>query len=95
MKRADLRLWTLFAYPGRMALTCYIAQSLFGIVLFYGIGFGLGTSVCLLFVILLSISVFAFETFLCTLWLRRFRFGPIEWVWRMLTYGKWFSLRLE
>ena len=95
MKRADLRLWTLFAYPGRMALTCYIAQSLFGIVLFYGIGFGLGTSVCLLFVILLSISVFAFETFLCALWLRRFRFGPIEWVWRMLTYGKWFSLRLE
>ena len=36
--------WRLLAYPGRMALTCYISQSVIGLFLFYGIGLGWGTS---------------------------------------------------
>ncbi|MBO4771694.1 MAG: DUF418 domain-containing protein [Bacteroidales bacterium] len=43
--------------------------------------------------ITIAAAVFAAESILCGLWLRRFNFGPLEWIWRMLTYGKWMRLR--
>ncbi len=84
--------FTFLAAPGRMALSCYIGQSLIGIVLFYGLGFGLGTSFGLIHIELTALVVFVVEAVLCRLWLRRFRFGPLEWVWRMLTYGQRFPI---
>ena len=80
-----------FAAPGRMALSCYIGQTLVGIALFYGLGLRLGTSLGLAAIEAVALAVFAAEALLCRLWLRRFRFGPLEWVWRMLTYGRWLS----
>lgn len=88
-----LRPFLVFQPAGRMALTCYIGQSLFGIALFYGVGFGLGTSIGLVGISLIAICVFAFEVVLCRLWLRFFHFGPLEWIWRMLTYGRWMKLK--
>ena len=73
---------------GRMALTCYIGQSLIGILLFYGIGFGFGTHCSLSVIEIIAIMAFLSEVMVCSLWLRRFRFGPLEWIWRMLTYGE-------
>lgn len=90
--RKSCRLWHLLAYPGRMALTCYVGQSLFGILLFYGIGFGWGATTGLWPTELISLAVFAFEILFCALWLRNFNFGPLEWLWRMLTYGRRFEL---
>ena len=84
--------YRLLAAPGRMALTCYIGQSLIGMFLFYGIGLGFGTGVGLAYVLAIAAAVFAVEAVVCHLWLCCFRFGPLEWVWRMLTYGKVFSL---
>lgn len=83
----------MLAAPGRMALSCYILQSLIGIFLFYGVGLGLGTSVGLVFVVLIAFGVFLLEMVLCHVWLRSFRFGPLEWVWRLLTYGRYFPIR--
>ncbi len=74
-------------HAGRMALTCYIGQSLIGIMLFYGVGLGLGTSFGLVHIELTAIFVFAVEVLLCRFWLQWFRFGPLEWLWRLLTYG--------
>lgn len=85
-------LWKMLSYPGRMALTCYIGQSLAGIFLFYGIGMGHGLSVGLWQTEVISIIVFATEIAVSSIWLRYFNFGPLEWVWRMLTYGKRFPL---
>ena len=84
--------FTFFAASGRMALTNYISQSLFGILLFYGIGMGLGTSLGLVTIELVALGVFLLETVLSNLWLRHFHFGPLEWVWRMLTYGRYFKI---
>ena len=78
---------------GRMALTCYITQSLIGILLFYGIGFGMGTSCGLITIEGIATLVFLLEVVLCRLWLSYFRFGPLEWIWRLLTYGEWIRLR--
>ena len=76
-----------------MALTCYITQSLIGILLFYGIGFGLGTCCGLITIEGIATLVFLLEVVLCRLWLSYFRFGPLEWIWRLLTYGEWIRLR--
>ena len=95
LKHGNLGMWTWLAYPGRMALTCYISQSLFGILIFYGIGLGLGTSVNLFLVTFIALMVFVVEMLLSRLWFRYFLFGPIEWVWRMLTYAKRFPIMLE
>lgn len=78
---------------GRMALTCYIGQSLIGILLFYGVGLGLGTQCGLITIEVIAALVFLFEVVLCRLWLSHFRFGPLEWIWRMLTYGERMPLR--
>lgn len=75
-----------------MALSCYIGQSFIGILLFYGVGFGLGTTFGLIHAELVALAAFLVEVVLCRLWLLRFRFGPLEWIWRMLTYGRRFPL---
>ncbi len=82
-----------FAAPGRMALTNYIAQSAAGMAIFYGIGLGLGARVGLVWVEAIAAGVFALQTALSHLWLGLFRWGPLEWLWRMATHGKWLTLR--
>lgn len=80
---------------GRMALTNYIMQSVFGIVIFYGIGFGLGAATGLIYVEIIAIAVFAVQLWYSHAWLRYFQFGLLEWLWRMLTYGKWLPLKKQ
>jgi uncharacterized protein len=79
-----------FAAIGRMALTNYVMQSFFyGFVLF-GIGPGLalagkiGTTI----VTGLVVVAYALQVVFSQWWLRRYRFGPLEWCWRVLTYGR-------
>lgn len=84
--------WRWMAAPGRMALTNYIGQSVIGMFLFYGIGMGLGASFGLTQTEITALCVFVFQVLLSSLWLRYCQFGPLEWIWRMLNYGK--KLRL-
>lgn len=85
------RFFRLLAKPGRMALTNYLSQSLFGIIIYYGIGFGLGLSMGLWQIELTAFAIFLFQIFLSHLWMLHFRYGPIEWLWRMLTYRRWLN----
>lgn len=95
LRRPQSRLMRGLAAPGRMALSNYIGQSLFGVVIFYGVGFGLGASVGLVIVAPIAIAVFVFQTLFCRWWLARFQFGLLEWIWRTVTYGKVFKLSLN
>jgi uncharacterized protein len=83
----------LLAPVGRMALTNYLSQSFLLVALFYGVGLGLlgkvGAAACLL----ISILFFGVQIILSRWWLNRFRFGPFEWLWRCLTYGKVLPLK--
>ena len=92
IKWKDLVLWRLLAAPGRMALTNYIGQSLIGMFLFYVIGLGLGASVGLVCTETAVLAVYAFQTVFSLCWLKFFRFGPLERIWRMLTYGRFSRL---
>jgi uncharacterized protein len=78
---------------GRMALTNYVTQSAFMMLLFYGIGLGwigtAGAAACLG----ASLAIFAIQTLWSFWWLAHFRFGPLEWLWRSLTYGRLQPLR--
>jgi uncharacterized protein len=74
------------AAVGRMALTNYLLQSLVATTLFYGYGFGLFGSVGPALGLLITIAIFAVQVPLSVWWLGHFQFGPVEWVWRSLTY---------
>ncbi|WP_235010961.1 DUF418 domain-containing protein [Aquimarina sp. AU119] len=73
-------------YVGRMALTNYLMQSLIGLILFSSIGFKLYETLSPSVAILTAIVVFIFQLILSKVWLNYYRFGPLEWIWRCLTY---------
>lgn len=68
-------------------------KSVIGMLLFYGIGLGLGAGVGLVETELIAFGTFLFQTVFSICWLSAFRFGPLEWGWRIITYEKWLSLR--
>jgi uncharacterized protein len=77
-----------FAALGRMAFTNYIAQSLIFGLLFFGYGFGQFGRWHPAPIFALGIAVYLAQLGLSKLWLRHYRFGPIEWCWRTLMYGR-------
>ncbi|MEO5578243.1 MAG: DUF418 domain-containing protein, partial [Sphingomicrobium sp.] len=86
--RGAARRWLAwFAPAGRMALTNYLTQTLIQSVLFMGWGLGQYGQLSIVWVPLASLAIFAAQVGLSRLWLARFRFGPLEWLWRSLTYG--------
>ena len=92
LSRPQWKIFRFCAMPGRMALTNYIGQSVFGMLLFYGIGLGFGAGVGLVYVVMIATGVWIMQALFSGIWLRYFQFGPLEWIWRMLTYGKVFKL---
>ena len=76
-----------FAAVGRTALTNYLLQTVVCTTTFYGHGLGLFGHVDRVGQLGLVVVVWAAQLTASSLWLRRFRFGPAEWVWRSLTYG--------
>lgn len=80
---------------GRMALTNYLLQTVICVMIFYGYGFGQFGKFGALSATLAALAIFLFQIFLSTIWLKYFAYGPLEWIWRQLTYGKRLALRLK
>jgi uncharacterized protein len=78
-----------------MALTNYLLQSVFGVIIFYGICLGLGGDTGASKVLLISLGVYGLQMIMSYVWLRYFRFGPAEYVWRILTYGHRIPLKVN
>jgi uncharacterized protein len=89
------RILAPLAAVGRMALSNYLLQSILGSLLFYSFGFALFGTTGPLANLLLTLPVFALQIVLSNAWLRKFRFGPAEWLWRSMTYGKVQSMRIR
>jgi uncharacterized protein len=78
----------LFAPLGRMAFTNYIVQSLVFAWIFFGYGLGQFGRMNVTTAFLLGVSVYVVQMVASAWWLRWFRFGPLEWLWRSLMYGQ-------
>lgn len=74
---------------GRTAFTNYLLQSVIGVLLFYGIGFGLFGSLGLAQLWLLALVIYSCQVVISSLWLRYYKQGPVEWLWRCLTAKQW------
>jgi uncharacterized protein len=77
-----------FAAVGRTAFTNYLLQTVLATTVFYGHGLGLFGSVTRVEQYALVLAIWVLQVTLSVLWLKRYRFGPVEWVWRTLTYGE-------
>ena len=78
---------------GRMALTNYLMQTIIGITIYYGVGFNLGGNIGPAIFIPAGLCVYALQIIYSNWWFKYFNYGPLEWIWRMLTYGKSLKLR--
>jgi len=76
------------AAVGRMALSNYLAQTIICTTLFYGYGFGLFGKLDRLQLAGVVLAIWVLQLWYSPIWLKYFRFGPFEWLWRTLTYGK-------
>ncbi len=82
------------AAVGRTALSNYLLQSLVCTLIFYGYGLGLYGELGPAVTLVLTIAIYRLQVSLSNWWLSRYRFGPAEWVWRSLTYGKFQATRV-
>jgi uncharacterized protein len=89
------KILSVLAPVGRMALTNYLLQTVVCITIFYGYGFGQFGKVGALTATLIALGIFAGQIVLSNIWLRYFAYGPMEWIWRQLTYRKRLALRRE
>jgi uncharacterized protein len=86
-KRAAQWLTSRLAAAGQMAFTNYIMQTVICTTIFYGHGLGLYSRVSRTAQLGIVLAIWMLQLAYSPWWLRRFRFGPLEWLWRSLTYG--------
>lgn len=75
-------------YVGRMSFSSYLSHTIFGILIFYPFAVGIYGSLSLWQVEVLAIAIYITQVFMAKVWLKYYSFGPLEWLWRSLTYGK-------
>lgn len=85
----------LLGNVGRSALSNYIFQTLLCTTIFYGYGFGLFGTLVRWQLVLIVLGVWALNITLSAWWMARYQFGPLEWIWRSLTYARVEPLRRE
>ncbi|TVQ12027.1 MAG: DUF418 domain-containing protein [Bacteroidetes bacterium] len=79
---------------GRMALTNYLMQSVVATTIFFSYGLGLYGQVDIVQGMILVTGIYVVQVIWSHFWLKHYRFGPMEWLWRTLTYGKKQKMKL-
>lgn len=87
------RFFASMAIMGKMTLTNYMMQNLIGLLVFSGFGLGIFNSKPIWFYLLLAIVVYTVQVYLSKWWLSRYNYGPVEWIWRQLSYRKRLPLK--
>lgn len=77
-----------FAPVGKTALSNYLFQTVISIIIYYGVGFGLSGTFGSSVGAAIAVVIFLFQIWMSKLWLSKYSYGPIEWVWRKMTYGE-------
>ena len=82
-----------FVYVGRMSFTNYLMHTVFGYLIFYPFFAGFFGTMGILEITILGVILYGVQIVLSTIWQKYFTFGPLEWLWRCLTYKKLFKIR--
>jgi len=82
-------------YVGRMSFSSYLSQTIIGITLFYPYAIGLFNQFSLWQIELLAVFIYMLQVLFAKVWLSYFAFGPLEWIWRCLTYAKIFPIKKQ
>ena len=90
---ALLSLTKRLAAVGRMAFTNYILHTVICTGIFYGHGLGLFGKVERMWQFVIVLTIWIIQLIVSPIWLRYFVFGPLEWLWRSLTYMQWEPFR--
>ena len=93
LNNPNRKIYEYFAKVGRMALTNYLSQSLVLTFLSYGWGLGLALKLNSFQVLGICLILYFSQVALSGLWLSKFRFGPLEWLWRCITYWKILTIK--
>jgi uncharacterized protein len=83
------KLFRPFAAVGKMALTNYLLQTIICTIFFYGYGMGYFARLTQFQLYFFVAEVLLAQMVFSVLWLRRFNYGPAEWLLRRISYGKW------
>lgn len=89
------RVFARLAAVGRMAFSNYLLQTLLCTTFFYGYAFGMFNSIERVYFPLIILIVWGIQLVVSSWWLRRFRFGPAEWLWRTFTYRSRQPMRIS
>ena len=81
-------LFSPLANVGRMALSNYLFQSILATLIFYNYGLGLYGEISPFVGLVLTVFIFLIQIRISGWWFDHHRYGPVEWVWRFLTYGR-------
>jgi uncharacterized protein len=92
---SKIRLFQWLQPVGRMALTNYLLQTIFGISIYYGIGAGFGSYIGPSIFMPVAVVIFIIQVIYSNIWFRYFQYGPMEWIWRQLTYWKQLPIRQQ
>ncbi len=85
-KQIGQKILSILAPAGRMSLTIYVSQSLCGVPFYYGYGLGMYDKITQPQALLLGVVFFSLQVAFAHWWMKRFHYGPLEWVWRAGTY---------
>jgi uncharacterized protein len=80
---------------GRMALSNYLFQNILMIIIFYNFGFNLFGRIGLIPTTSIAVLILISQIIYSNIWLKHFKFGPFEWIWRSLTYKKRIKIRYD
>jgi uncharacterized protein len=86
-------LFNSFKSTGKIALTNYFLQYSLVVFIFYNYCFGLDEKLYGYYLFLVGIGIYIFQVIFSLLWLKRFEYGPLEWLWRTLTYFKFQQMK--
>jgi uncharacterized protein len=77
------------AFPGRMTLSIYLAQSVLCVPIFYGFGLAAWMYLGQVNSFLLGVFLWLVQIMAAVWWFKHYRYGPVEWLWRACTYTRW------
>ena len=80
---------------GKMTLTNYMVQNIISFFVFGGVGLGLGSKMPYWFYLALPFCIYVAQVFFSKWWLNNYNYGPMEWIWRQLSYWKRLPIKKE